>query len=147
MNDKKKHNVFKEGPISPSFIGDSIASHSKKQNIGAHAIFLGQVRNDDLGGKTVKAIEYTTYRDMAEEKLHEIREAAFAKHELVCMHIYHSLGVVNPGEICLFVFVSSKHRKASFEACEELVEQIKKEVPIWGKEIFEDDSTDWKTNN
>lgn len=146
MNEKKKHNVFKEGAINPTFISDSIASHSKKQNIGAHAIFLGQVRNDVLGAKTVKAIEYTTYREMAEEKILEIREAAFTKHDLVCLHIYHSLGIVNAGEICLFVFVSSKHRKASFQACEELVEQIKNEVPIWGKEIFEDDSTDWKKN-
>jgi molybdopterin synthase catalytic subunit len=146
MGEKKKHNVFKEGPISPIFISDSIASHSKKQNIGAHAIFLGQVRNDAVGEKVVAAIEYTCYREMAEEKLHEIREAAFAKYDLVCMHIYHSLGMVKAGEICLFVFVSSKHRKASFDACEELMEQIKKEVPIWGKEIFADESQSWKVN-
>lgn len=146
MSEKKKHNVFKEGAISPVFISDSIASHSKKQNIGAHAIFLGQVRNDSIDGNKVAAIDYTCYREMAEEKLHGIREAAFAKHDLVCMHIYHSLGSVKAGEICLFVFVSSKHRKASFHACEEIVEQIKKEVPIWGKEIFENESHTWKEN-
>ena len=147
MSEKKKHKVFVEGPISGTFIGESIAAHSRKQNIGAHAIFLGQVRQDVLDSKVVSAIEYSTYREMAEEKLHEIREGAFAKHDLVCMHIYHSLGLVKKGEICLFVFVSSKHRKASFDACEEIVEQIKKEVPIWGKEIFEDESHGWKVNN
>lgn len=146
MAENKRHKVFIEGAISPAFISDSIAKHSSKFDIGAHAIFLGQVRNDVLGEKKVAAIEYTTYPEMAEEKLHEIREAAFAKHDLVCMHIYHSLGTVKAGEICLFVFVSSKHRKASFDACEELVEQIKKEVPIWGKEIFEDESHGWKKN-
>ena len=65
MSSTKKHNVFVEGPISGAFIGESIAAHSRKQNIGAHAIFLGQVRNDVFGEKTVSAIEYTTYREMA----------------------------------------------------------------------------------
>lgn len=147
MSEKKKHKVFVEGAISPQFISDSIAKHATKQDIGAHAIFLGQVRKDVLEGKTVKSIEYTTYQELAEEKLHEIREAAFAKHDLVCMHIYHSLGEVKAGEICLFVFVSSKHRAASFAACEEIVERVKKEIPVWGKEIFEDASHSWKINN
>lgn len=147
MSEKKKHKVFVEGAISPQFISDSIAKHTTKQDIGAHAIFLGQVRKDVLEGKTVKLIEYTTYQELAEEKLHEIREAAFAKHDLVCMHIYHSLGEVKAGEICLFVFVSSKHRAASFTACEEIVERVKKEVPVWGKEILEDASHSWKINN
>jgi molybdopterin synthase catalytic subunit len=62
------------------------------------------------------------------------------------MHIYHSLGLVKAGEICLFVFTSSKHRKAAIEACNELVERIKAELPIWGKEIFEDNSSQWKEN-
>jgi molybdopterin synthase catalytic subunit len=83
---------------------------------------------------------------MADPILFQIREDCFAKYELTCMHIYHSLGLVKSGEICLFVFTSSKHRKAAIEACDYLVERIKKEVPIWGKEIFEDHSTQWKVN-
>ena len=62
------------------------------------------------------------------------------------MHIYHSLGEVNVGEICLFVFTSSKHRKAAIAACEELVERIKKELPVWGKELFENKQEQWKVN-
>ena len=49
------------------------------------------------------------------------------------MHIYHSLGKVKAGEICLFVFTSSSHRKAAIDACEEVVERVKKELPIWGR--------------
>jgi molybdopterin synthase catalytic subunit len=63
------------------------------------------------------------------------------------MHIYHSLGIVKKGEISLFVFTSSKHRKAAIESCSYLVERIKKEVPIWGKELFEDTDYQWKTNH
>ena len=146
MTEKKKHKTFVNGPISPGFIADSITNHSKKTNIGAHNIFLGQVRNDLIGDKTIVAIEYSAYQEIAEELFYEIREAAFAKYNLVCMHIYHSLGLVKTGEICLFVFVSSKHRKDAFDACSDIVEQIKAMTPIWGKEIFEDESHTWKKN-
>lgn len=139
-------NIFKEGPIDPLFISESIAKHSSKKNIGAHSIFLGQIREDMIDGKAVAAIEYTAYEDMALEKMHQIREDIFAKYELTCMHIYHSLGVVKAGEICLFVFTSSGHRAAATESCNELVERIKKELPVWGKEIFEDRTHQWKIN-
>ena len=75
-----------------------------------------------------------------------IRESIFAKYPLTCMHIYHSLGSVSAGEICLFVFTSSVHRNAAIEACNEVVERIKAELPIWGKEIFSDESHQWKEN-
>jgi molybdopterin synthase catalytic subunit len=84
---------------------------------------------------------------MANAKFHAIREAAFEKFELTCMHIYHSLGTVKAGEICLFVFVSSPHRKTVFEALEFIVEEIKAKVPVFGKEIFEDSSHQWKVNS
>ncbi|MEP0711483.1 MAG: molybdenum cofactor biosynthesis protein MoaE, partial [Algoriphagus sp.] len=93
--------VFLEGAISPEFIADSIAKHQGKHSIGAHNIFLGQVRGDEVGEQKVVAIEYTAYEEMANEKLHEIREAAFEKFDLTCLHIYHSLGTVKVGEICI----------------------------------------------
>ncbi len=147
MTDKKPKNVFKEGPISSEFIGNSIYKHQTKTSIGAHNIFLGQVRADVIDNKTVAAIEYTAYEDMANQKFHEIREAAFEKFELTCMHIYHSLGMVKAGEICLFVFVSSPRRKVVFEALEYVVEAIKADVPVFGKEIFEDETHQWKVNS
>jgi len=147
MGEKTTKNIFIEGAISPSFIGDSILKHSTKKNIGAHSIFLGQVRNDKINDQEVAAIEYTTYREMAEEKFHEIREDAFQKFPLICMHIYHSLRRVEAGEISLFVFVSSAHRKDAISACEEIVERIKNEVPVWGKETFLNEDYQWKKNN
>ncbi|MBG6188350.1 molybdenum cofactor biosynthesis protein MoaE [Flavobacterium sp. CAN_S2] len=139
-------NIFIEGAIHPTFISDSIAKHSSKKDIGAHSIFLGQIRQDVIDGATVQAIEYTAYEKMALDKMHEIREAVFSKYDLTCMHVYHSLGVVNAGEICLFVFTSSKHRAVAIEGCNEIVERVKAELPIWGKEIFNDESHQWKVN-
>lgn len=140
---KKKHTVLIDGPVTSSFIGDAIAKHSSKTDIGAHAIFLGQVRKDKIGDRNVADIEYSAHNEMAEKAFEEIREKAFSKYDMVCMHIYHSIGRVKAGEISLFVFVSCKHREQSFEALKELVEEIKAHVPIWKKENYEDDSYNW----
>ena len=146
MTNKKPKSVFKEGAISSEFIGESIKKHQTKTSIGAHNIFLGQVRADVIDNKTVKAIEYTAHEAMANKKFNDIREAAFEKFDLTCMHIYHSLGIVKAGEICLFVFVSSPRRKVVFKALEYIVEEIKANVPVFGKEIFEDETHQWKKN-
>ena len=146
MKEKKVKNIFVNGPISTSFIADSIEKHKSKTDIGGHSIFLGQVRADNIDGKEVSCIEYTTYEEMALEKMHAIREDIFAKYDLTCMHVYHSLGKVAAGEISLFVFTSSPHRKAAIDACEETVERIKAELPVWGKELFGDKSYNWKVN-
>ena len=143
---KEVKNIFVQGCIAPNFIGQSIAKHSTKKNIGAHSIFMGQVRNDLLNNREVIAINYEAYEEMANEKMLAIREKAFEKFELTCMHVYHSLGRVNSGEICLFVFTSSKHRKNAMAACEFMVDEIKSELPIWGKEIFEGEAFEWKEN-
>ena len=141
-----KKTVFIHGPISSEFIGQSIAKHQSKQTIGAHNIFLGQVRADAIEGNIVSAIEYSAYEEMADESMSLIREKAFAEFDLICMHIYHSLGVVKAGEICLFVFVSATRRKEVYKATEAIVNWIKTDVPIFGKELFENNAFTWKKN-
>ena len=139
-------NVFREGAISSEFIGNAIAKHQSKTTIGAHQIFLGQVRSDIIDNKEVVAIDYTAHEDMANNVFNSIREATFEKFDLTCMHIYHSKGIVKAGEICLFVFVSSAHRKMVQQAIEYVVEEIKENIPVFGKEMFDDDSFVWKEN-
>jgi molybdopterin synthase catalytic subunit len=146
MKERKPKNIFVQGAISASFIADSIQKHSTKTDIGGHSIFLGQVRADKIDGKEVALIEYTAYEEMALDKMHVIREAIFSKYDLTCMHVYHSLGNVRSGEISLFVFTSSAHRKAAIDACEETVERIKAELPVWGKELLTDNTYVWKEN-
>jgi molybdopterin synthase catalytic subunit len=147
MSELKSKNIFTQGAIPATFIAQSIQKHSTRTSIGAHCIFLGQVRSDIIENKTVTAIDYSAYEDMVFEKMHDIRETIFAKYSLTCMHVHHSLGKVFAGEISLFVFTSSMHRKDAINACEEMVERIKAELPIWGKELFEDESYQWKTNH
>jgi len=147
MPEKKTLKTFLvNGSIDSDSIAKSIANHNSKKEIGAHSIFLGQVRADVSDNRTVAAIDFTAYPEMAEKQISEIREEIIVKHKLTCAHIKHSLGKLMVGEICLFIFVSSPHRKAAMEACNEMVERIKKEVPIFGKEIFDDESYQWKEN-
>jgi molybdopterin synthase catalytic subunit len=145
MNHKIK-NIFVKGAISPVFIGEKIAAHQSKTGIGGHSIFLGQVRADVVQNKKVISVDYTSYEQMALEQMTAIRETMIEKYSLNCMHVYHSLGEIKTGEICLFVFTSAPHRKAAIDACSETVERLKTELPIWGKEIFGDDSFQWKIN-
>ncbi len=158
MSDEKKHKVkdiFVEGPIDPAFVGQSIAKHATRTDIGAHEIFLGQVRADamdrgtdgEFPAPTVNAIAFTAYREMALERMTAIREEAFARWPgITCMHVHHSLGIVKAGELCFMVFASAAHRVAAREAVAWLVDRIKSELPIFGKEILSDSTHLWKRN-
>jgi molybdopterin synthase catalytic subunit len=146
MMKEKVQNIFVKGAISPVFIGEKIGAHQSKTGIGGHSIFLGQVRADIIENKQVIAVDYTSYEPMALEQMAGIRNMIIHKYSLSCMHVYHSLGKIASGEICLFVFTSAPHRKAAIDACSETVERLKAELPIWGREIFGDDSFQWKIN-
>ena len=137
--------AFVNGPINPAYISELIIKHQSKMMLGAHNIFLGQIRNDETAGRQVRAIEYSAYEEMAEKVFGEIREKTFERFDITCLHIYHSLGIVKAGEISLFVFVSSAHRRDSYKACEYVVDEIKEKAPIFGKELFEDNTFQWKS--
>ena len=144
MKDKKR-SVLTQGPIKPGFITEVIRKHESKTALGAHQIFLGQVRADSVDDKHVSFIDYSAYTEMAEQEFARIREEAFEKFKLSCLHIYHSVGKVKTGQISLFVMLSASHRQNTSEACRTIVEQIKKRVPIWKQECFEDGSSRWAT--
>lgn len=148
----KKRDIFVEGAIPASFIAESIAKHATRTDIGGHEIFLGQVRADQQPGtdnqqRTV-AIEYTAYRDMANEQMTVIREEAFARWpRMTCLHVHHSQGIVKAGELCFMVFASAPHRQQAREAVAFVTDEVKKRLPIFGKEILSDDSHLWKHNS
>ena len=139
----KKRTVLSQGPIKPVFIAELIKKHESKTGLGAHQIFLGQVRADTVDDKQVSFIDYSAYTEMAEQEFAKIREEAFEKFNLSCLHIVHSLGKVKSGQISLLVMLSASRRQNTSEACRIIVEQIKKRVPIWKQEFFEDGSFRW----
>jgi len=138
-----KQPFFVDGPVRPESIAEQISRQQKFRKRGAHAIFLGQVRADEKEGKRVKEIVYSAYQAMAEREIEKIRLAMMEKFGLDELEIFHSLGTVRAGEISLFVLASSGHRKAALSSIEEIVNTIKTNVPIWKKEILEDQSHRW----
>ena len=143
----KKRDIFVEGAIPASFIGESIAKHATRTDIGGHEIFLGQVRADAIDGKLVEGIDYSAYRDMANEQMTVIREEAFARWpEMTCLHVHHSQGVIKAGELCFMVFASAPHRQQAREAVAFVTDEVKKRLPIFGKEMFAEGGHVWKEN-
>jgi molybdopterin synthase catalytic subunit len=103
---------------------------------GAVATFIGTTRNNNEGRKVI-ALDYEGYAEMAEKELRRIGEDAKTKWPIFRMAITHRLGPVQIGEASVIIAVSSAHRDAAFAACRFAIEEIKKTVPIWKKEVFE----------
>ena len=103
---------------------------------GAIVPFIGTTRNNNEG-RTVIALDYEGYRDMAEKQLARIGEEAKKQWPICKMAIVHRLGPVKIGEASVIIVVSSAHRDAAFAASRFAIEEIKKTVPIWKKEVFE----------
>lgn len=104
---------------------------------GAVNVFLGVVRNNNLG-RAVQYLEYDAYPAMAEKVMRELGEEARARFGLEDIAVLHRTGRLEIGEASLLVAVSCGHRAESFEAGHWLVNEIKKKVPVWKKEVWED---------
>ena len=134
-----------EGPVSQSLISSLIEKMGSKTDSGGHMIFLGQVRADEINGKKVKAIEYSAYIELVTVEADKIKEKIYSGFpDVKSIDIIHSTGIVRAGEISLLVLVSAGHRQQAMQACSKTVELIKENLPVWKKEIFEDDSHVWK---
>jgi molybdopterin synthase catalytic subunit len=103
---------------------------------GAIATFIGTTRNHNDGRKVI-ALDYDGYPEMAEKELARIGAAARKQWRICRMAIVHRLGPVQITEASVMIAVSSGHREAAFAACRFAIEEIKRTVPIWKKEVFE----------
>ncbi len=106
---------------------------------GAVVVFLGKVR-DQARGRRVLSLEYHAYEPMALRKLQEIAEAARKQYEITDLSILHRLGPLELSECSVAIAVRAPHRAAAFDACRYAIDTIKKVVPIWKKEFYEDGS-------
>jgi len=142
----KEYFILHNGPISSEILAEIIISKDQ-DNVGANSIFLGKIRADAFEDKRVREIEYSAYFPMLVPVIDDIVKFVFDKYnDLTDIKIIHSTGTVKVGEIALLVFVACGHRTQSFKAVEEIVELIKEKLPVWKKEIFEDDTYTWPNN-
>lgn len=136
------------GPLTSVVITGVIENAGKNAESGGHSIFIGQVRRDLVEGKYVKAIEYSAYEEMVISEANKIKKSILSEfNDVKKIEILHSRGIVNAGEISLLVAVSAGHRQHAIGACARAVELIKQKLPIWKKEIFEDNSGQWRQND
>lgn len=119
-------------PIDLQALVDEVADPSA----GAIATFIGTTRNHNDGRKVI-ALDYDAYPEMAEKELARIGAEAKAKWNIARMAITHRVGPVAIGEASVIIAVSAAHRDDAFQACRFAIEEIKKTVPIWKKEVFE----------
>jgi molybdopterin synthase catalytic subunit len=103
---------------------------------GAVATFIGTTRNNNEGRKVI-ALDYEAYPEMAEKQLARLGQEASQKWPICRMAIVHRLGPVQITEPSVIIAVSAAHREAAFAACRFAIEEIKKTVPIWKKEVYE----------
>jgi molybdopterin synthase catalytic subunit len=138
-------NYLTDGPVSQKTISWLIEKMNSRTDSGGHMIFLGQVRADEINGKKVKAIEYSAYVELVTAEAEKIKKSIFAEFsDVKSVDIIHSTGIVPAGQISLLVLVSAGHRQQAFQACSKTVDLIKKNLPVWKKEIYNDESYTWK---
>jgi molybdopterin synthase catalytic subunit len=124
--------IVKE-PISTS----AVLSRLKRSQDGAAVVFEGVVRDNTRGRRTL-FLEYEAYEPMVLKQMESLREQARARFGVEGISIIHRLGRLEIGETSVLIVVASAHRGVAFEACRWIIDTLKKTVPIWKKEHFED---------
>jgi molybdopterin synthase catalytic subunit/molybdopterin converting factor small subunit len=121
-------------PLSP----DTIAAEVDDPGAGGIVIFSGVVRNE-TGGRPVKFLEYEAHAPMAEVKMREIGEIVRTRWPGVKrVAMLHRIGRLEIGEASVLIAVAAAHRGDAFEACRYAIDTLKRTVPVWKKEHFED---------
>jgi MoaE-MoaD fusion protein len=114
-----------------------LVQHVRTGSDGAIVTFDGCVRNQSHGRRTLY-LDYEAYESMALAKMGEIAAEVHAKFAIDRVAIAHRLGRLEIGETSVFIAVSAPHRAAAFDACRHAIDTLKRSVPIWKKEYFED---------
>jgi molybdopterin synthase catalytic subunit len=119
---------------------DAASRQVSAASMGAIAVFVGTVR-DNTRGKPVVALEYEAYADMAVSVFEQIERQAREQWPQTRLAIHHRTGRLAPGEASVVIAASSPHRADAFAACRHAIEALKKDAPIWKREIYPDGSS------
>ena len=120
----------------------ALAAAVEDPGAGAIVTFAGTTRNE-TGGREVISLTYEAYPEMARPKLEEIARRAREQFEISAVAAVHRIATLAVGEISIGIAVSAPHRPAAFEACRYVIDEIKRDVPVWKKEVFADGTERW----
>ena len=126
-----------DAPLSVAEHEDAVADKSA----GAVVSFGGVVRDHD-GGRSVTELEYVGH-PTAPEVLVELAAEFAARPEVVAVAVSHRVGLLGIGDVALACAVSAAHRGEAFAVCAELVDEVKKRLPIWKRQVFTDGEEEW----
>jgi molybdopterin synthase catalytic subunit len=127
------HCQIVKAPIAAQPVADAL----KAPEDGATVVFEGIVRNNTRGRRT-QYLDYECYEPMAINEMEKLVQQALEQFRVRDIRLIHRLGRMEIGETSVLIVVSSAHRGAAFEACRWMIDTLKKTVPIWKKEYFED---------
>jgi molybdopterin synthase catalytic subunit len=116
---------------------EQVVERIQQPDDGAVVIFDGIVRNNTRGRRT-RYLDYQAYEEMALDELNGVAERAMAEFGIRDVAIVHRLGRLEIGETSVLIVVASAHRGPAFEACRWIIDTLKRRVPIWKKEYFDD---------
>ncbi len=130
--------ILTESPIRLDPLIDQVRSPDR----GGIAIFLGLVR-DHHQGKGVLGLDYSAYGPMAEAETQKIIGEAEGGGQRARVVVQHRIGALTIGDVAVAVVAASAHRAEAFDACRYVIEELKKRVPVWKKEMFVDGTVEW----
>jgi molybdopterin synthase catalytic subunit len=116
---------------------ESLLEGIKRAEDGAVVVFEGIVRDNTRGRRTFY-LDYEAYEEMALQQMEELSERALSQFKIRDVAIIHRLGRLEIGETSVLIVVAAAHRAAAFDGCRWLIDTLKRTVPIWKKEYFED---------
>ena len=132
----KKVGIVRKNEVSFDQLLDLIKSSESIEECGAIVAFIGIVRGISRDKKRIKKLIYEAEKNIAEEVMRNIRQEIIEKYsEVKDVIIYHIIDELNVSDETIYILVSAKHREQAFSAAKEALNRVKKEVPIWKKEV------------
>jgi len=123
--------ALSEEPLDPTAIAEGVRSTGD----GALVVFEGIVREQSRG-RQVRALVYEAYGSMAKKQIEQLAEEAARRWPISKLAVVHRTGTLQVGEVSVVIAVGAPHRGEAFDACEWLIDELKRTVPIWKKEIY-----------
>ncbi len=132
-----RHVLISSSPLSVDRVLAAVAD----QRVGGIGLFIGTVRNSDED-RPVITLDYTAHPSAA-DTLRRVAEETTAGRSVITAAVEHRTGSLAVGDLAVVVAVGAAHRAEALDACRELIDRIKAEVPIWKEQEFADGETAW----
>lgn len=128
---------IRDTPLSVDEVLNAVGDHAA----GGTAVFVGTVREQD-GGRPVRLLSYSAHPS-AEQELRRVAEKVASDYPVTALAAVHRVGDLQLGEMAVVVAAACPHRAEAFEACRRLIDDLKREVPIWKRQVFADGTVEW----